>query len=78
MNGGSGLGHHWTAQKSVEPMTMDAVTPHRKVLCWGGALPVTIFASACCWTAFFDILSELYKSLGKLLPLKWSVLGMDY
>lgn len=46
--GGSGLGHHWTTQKSVEPMAMGTVTVtrHRKVVCRGGTLPVTIFGSA--------------------------------
>jgi len=78
VNGGSDVGHHWTTQKSVEPMTMDTVSPHRKVVCRRGALPVTIFGSACCWTAFSDIFIELYKGLGKLFPLKWSVSGTDY
>jgi hypothetical protein len=51
--GGSGLNCHWTIQKSVEPMTMDAVTPHCKVVSQGGAWPVTIFGNARCLTEMF-------------------------
>jgi hypothetical protein len=78
VNGGSGLGCHWTTPKCVEPVTMDTVTPHRKVACRGGALPVTIFGNACCLTEFCDILSEWYRGFGKLFSLKLSVLGMAF
>jgi hypothetical protein len=85
LNGGSGLGHHWTTQKSVGPKTLDPPTPHRNILSGRCIANDGLFVevhnmyfhkpSWCIMCAvvlhFPTFWVSGYKGLGQLFPLKW-------